>query len=101
MTGTEVDMGRCAVVDAAGLEVVLTGRRVMPFDADHLRAVAIDPADRRVLVVKSAIAWQAGFAEVASRALYLDTPGPTTCRLERLPYTRVARPIVPLDPVSG
>lgn len=101
MTGTEVEPGPCAVVETGGVEVVLTGRRVMPFDADHLRAVGIEPADRSVIVVKSAIAWQAGFAELADRALYVDTPGPTTCRLERLPYARVARPVVPLDRVPG
>jgi len=99
MTGQEVDMGRCVVVEAGGVEVVLTSRRVMPFDSDHLRAVGIDPAARRILVAKSAIAWRAAFGGVAAEAVYVDTPGVCTCRLETLPYRRVPRPIVPLDPV--
>jgi microcystin degradation protein MlrC len=71
---------------------------VLPFDADHLRAVGIDPSRRRVLVVKSAIAWRAAFGDLAAEALYVDTPGVTTCRLETLPYRNVSRPILPLDP---
>ena len=97
MTGSEVDMGLCAVVETGGVEVVLTTRRVMPFDADHLRAVGIEPAERRILVAKSAIAWRAAFGDIATEALYVDTPGVCTCRLETLPYRRVPRPVVPLD----
>jgi microcystin degradation protein MlrC len=97
MTGTEVDLGRCAVIDAGGVEVVVTERRAMPFDADHLRAVGIEPASRRILVVKSALAWQAAFGKLAAEALYVDTEGPTTCRLSTLPYSAVSRPISPLD----
>ena len=97
MTGQEVDMGLCAVVETRGVEVVLTSHRVMPFDTDHLTAVGIEPAERRILVVKSAIAWRAAFGGVASEAIAVDTPGPCTCRLETLPYLRAPRPIVPLD----
>lgn len=98
MTGTEVAMGPCAVVEVGGVDVVLTGRRVMPFDGDHLRAVGVDPAAYRVIAVKSALAWRAGLADVAARALAVDLGGPTTCRLRELPYAHVRRPVVPLDP---
>jgi microcystin degradation protein MlrC len=96
MTGSFVDMGLCAVVEAGGIEVVLTSRRVMPFDAEHLAAVGIDAASRRILVVKSAVAWRAGFTG-AEQAIAVDTPGVTTCRLETLPYTRRPAPLHPLD----
>jgi microcystin degradation protein MlrC len=98
MTGSLVDMGLCAVVEAGGAEVVLTSRRVMPFDAEHLAAVGIDASERRILVVKSAVAWRAGFPG-AARAFALDTPGVTTCRLDTVPYTRRPSPVFPLDPV--
>jgi microcystin degradation protein MlrC len=98
MTGSHVDMGLCAVVEADGVEVVLTSRRVMPFDAEHLAAVGIDAPERRILLVKSAVAWRAGFPG-AEQALALDTPGVTSCRLESVPYTRRPSPLYPLDPV--
>jgi microcystin degradation protein MlrC len=98
MTGSFVDMGLCAVVAAGGAEVVLTSRRVMPFDAEHLAAVGIDASERRILVVKSAVAWRAGFPG-AAQAIALDTPGVTTCRLDTVAYERRPRPLFPLDPV--
>jgi microcystin degradation protein MlrC len=97
MTGSAVGMGRCAIVQVDGIEVVLTSRRVMPFDPDHLRAVGIEAAERRILVAKSAIAWRAAFGDVAAEVVYVETPGVCTCRLETLPYRRARRPILPLD----
>jgi microcystin degradation protein MlrC len=99
MTGQEVDLGLCAVVEATGADILLTSRRAMPFDADHLRVVGIEPAERHVLIVKSALAWQAAFGDIGAEALFVDTGGVTTCRLDTLPYTRVPRPIAPLDPL--
>ena len=88
MTGQWVDLGLCAAVRLGGVEVVYTTRRLMPFDADHLRVLGIEPAERRIIAVKSAIAWQAGFGDLAAEAIYVDSPGVCTCRLETLPYRR-------------
>lgn len=101
MTGSHVDMGLTAVLDTGAARVVLTSSRVAPFDADHLARAGIDPASCRVLLVKSAVAWQAAFGGVAEQAFALDLGGPTTCRLETLPYSRVRRPVEPLDAVAG
>ncbi len=97
MTGQQIDLGQCAVVEAEGIELVLTSRRAMPFDADHLRVVGIDPESRRVIVAKSAVAWRAAFGELAAEAIFVDTPGICTCQLDRLEYENAPRPIVPLD----
>ena len=90
-------MGCCAVVVAGGIEVILTSRRVMPFDADHVRVLGIEPAERRIVVTKGAIAWRAAFGEIAERAIAVDSPGVCTCNLATLPYEHVRRPIAPLD----
>ena len=99
-TGMEIDMGLCAVLNVGGVGLVLTSRRVLPFDADHLRAAGIDLERQRILVTKSAVAWRAAFGEVASRVYHVDGPGICTCRLSSFDYQRVRRPIVPLDPLG-
>ena len=65
MTGQLVRLGAVAVVDAGGVRVVLTERRAMPFDADHLRVLGIAPEAQQILVCKSAIGWRAAFGEIA------------------------------------
>ena len=91
MTGQQVPMGDVAVVRTGfGLNVVLTGERVMPFDDTHLRRVGIDPAGEPALVAKSGSAWKIAFQSIARRAVVADTGGVCASLVERLPYTRAA-----------
>lgn len=75
MTGQAVDMGRVAVVASRAGDVVITERRVMPFDDDHLRSLGLKPETYHVIVAKSAFAWRAAFGAYARSALYVRTPG--------------------------
>ena len=104
MTGQVTDMGRTVVVDAGasgGVAVVISERKAMPFDAEQLRSVGIEPADQRIIVVKSAIAWRAAYGDVAADAIAVRTPGVCTSDLPSLPYMRVPRPIIPLDQLTS
>ena len=97
MTGSVTAMGRTAVVDVDGITVVLTSLRTMPFDADQLRSLAIEPAMQRIIVVKSAVAWQAAFGDVARQAVVVDTPGVCASNLGRFAYLRRPQPLYPLE----
>ena len=50
-------------------------------------------------MVKSAQHFHAAFAPLAKHVLWLDGPGALTQDFARLPYTKVRRPIWPLDPL--
>ncbi len=97
MTGKRVSAGWTAVLDADGVQIVVRERKVMPFDAEELRVIGIEPRDCRIIVVKSAIAWRAAYEDMARAVIEVDTPGVCTANLSTLPYRKVRRPIVPLD----
>jgi microcystin degradation protein MlrC len=97
MTGSVTTMGRTAVVNVDGITVVLTSLRTMPFDAGQLRALAIEPAAQRIIVVKSAVAWRAAFGDVTPRAIVVDTPGVCASNLGRFSYLRRPQPLYPLE----
>lgn len=99
MTGTVTRMGRTVVLDCDGIDVVLTERKAMPFDAQQLRSLGIEPADKNMIVAKSAVAWQSAYGDIARAVYYVDTPGICTANLKTLPYQNVRRPIYPLDDV--
>ena len=52
-------------------------------------------------MVKSAQHFHAAFAPLAKQILWFDGPGALTQDFARLPYTKVRRPIWPLDPLPG
>jgi len=97
MTGQITRMGKTVVLDCDGSDLVLMERKAMPFDAQQLRSLGIEPADQKIIVVKAAIAWQAAYGDIAREVIYVDTPGVCTSNLNALPYGRVRRPIFPLD----
>jgi microcystin degradation protein MlrC len=97
MTGVRTQMGLTAIVDVGGIRVVLTSLRTMPFDIEQLRCLGIEPADCRVIVVKSAIAWRAAYGAVARSVFTIDTPGICPSNLSRLSYRNRPSPVLPLD----
>jgi len=98
MTGAVVEMGRSAVVQVGGIELLLTERKSSPFDLEQLRSVGIEPTHRQIIVVKAAIAWRAAYEPIATEIIEVDTPGVTSTDLSTFAYTRLRRPIYPLDP---
>jgi microcystin degradation protein MlrC len=50
-----------------------------------------------MVVVKSTNHFHAAFAPIASKVLYCDSGGPIPRDHRQVPYTRIQRPIWPLD----
>ncbi len=69
----------------------------MPFDSAHLRAVGIVPEEEHIVVVKSAIAWRAGFEKMAAQHIYVDTPGICASNLGQFVFTQLDGPFFPLQ----
>src|SRR5690606_3388028 len=97
MTGQQAFMGNTAVIECGALTVVVTEKRTAPWDLGHVRSVGLWPDDFHIIVVKSAIAWQAAFGPFAKHVIHVDSPGCCTSNLEHLSYSLVTRPIYPLE----
>ncbi len=93
--GDRFDMGPCAVVRHHGLTLLLTSNRTPPFDLGQWRSQGIDPEKLAVIVVKAAVAHRLVYDPIAARMLWVDTPGPCTSRLDRLPFVHAMRPPAP------
>lgn len=98
MKGLSLDPGQSAWVESDdGVSIILSERKVPPFDAGVLNTVGLDPAKCRVIVAKSAIAWRAAYGAIAKDAIVVDTPGICTPTLERLTYVHRRKPLFPFD----
>lgn len=95
--GVPFDMGPTAVVRTGGVNVILSARKTMPGDLQQLRSVGIEPAEQRIIVVKSAVRWRGGYGPITAHSIDVDTPGLTTVNLSQLPFQHLRRPIYPLD----
>jgi microcystin degradation protein MlrC len=97
--GVHADMGRTAVLVAGGVEIVVTERRLQPYDTELLRSVGIEPTLRRLIALKSAVHFRSTYQEIADRIFDADTPGVHRPDFANYPYRRVRRPIYPLDTI--
>jgi microcystin degradation protein MlrC len=77
--------------------LVLTTQRHPPFSLGALTCLGIEPAKKRILVVKAAIAYKAAYAPVAKTILEVDSPGLTAVNPERFDYRHIRRPLYPLQ----
>jgi microcystin degradation protein MlrC len=89
--------GTTVVLDCGGLEVILTSRPVLVFEANHFRSLGIEPTRRKILAAKSELQHRAGFEGLAKKIIDVDTPGLATQDFSRLPFQKIRRPVVPLD----
>jgi microcystin degradation protein MlrC len=99
--GVKGHLGRMAVLVVGGVEVVLAERREQLRDREMLRCVGIEPAERRLIAVKSAVHFRADFTELADRIFDADTPGVHRPDFSCFRYRRLRRPIYPLDPAAA
>jgi microcystin degradation protein MlrC len=97
LRGLEGRLGPTAVLDVADVKIILISQRWQTLDPEMLRFVGIDPLGERLLVVKSTIHYRAAFEPLAHAIVEVDAPGLSSSNLARLPFTRVRRPIFPLD----
>jgi len=98
LRGQPVDMGPTAVLESQGVEVVVGSQRFQNYDRMYFEHAGIDPATRRVIVVKSSQHFRAAYAPLASEILVVDSGGGmTTGNLDAFTFRKVRRPIFPLD----
>lgn len=92
------EQGPTAVVETdAGLTIMLTTKRMVPFSLAQLTSAGVDPTAFRVLVAKGVNAPLAAYAPVCKHLLRVDTPGVTSADLGRLEYHRRRRPMFPFE----
>ncbi|MFO8059144.1 MAG: M81 family metallopeptidase [Bacillota bacterium] len=96
-TGVISSMGRTAVVVAGGVEVILNEQRLQPVDPEVPRSVGIDPINRKIIVLKSAVHYRAAYEPIAAEILEVDGPGLSSPNLDRFNFTGIRRPVFPLD----
>jgi microcystin degradation protein MlrC len=99
MRGLPGRLGPTAVLASGGVKVILISHRWQTLDPEMIRITGIEPLDEQIVVVKSSIHYRAAFEALAASILEVDAPGLSSSNLDRFTFTRVRRPIFPLDPI--
>ena len=96
-TGMPVDLGRCAVVEAPRLTLLLSEGRVEGLDPLQFRHFGLEPTRFRHVIVKSKTNHGPAFGPLAVGEVACHAPGVASLDLAAFPWRRVRRPIFPFD----
>ncbi len=96
--GSKVTLGLSAVLRPVGTDtdIIVNSNRTQAFEPDIFRNLGIEPAEKRVLLVKSTNHFYAGFAPEVSQVLYVAVPGSYPSDPASAPYRKVRRDIWPI-----
>jgi microcystin degradation protein MlrC len=98
LSGVEMNLGPMARLRIGRVEVLVSSRSQQVFDAEVFRIHGIDVRRAKLVALKSAHHFRAGFEPLAAAIVTADGPGLTSRRIEAFPRARTRRPIWPLDP---
>jgi microcystin degradation protein MlrC len=98
--GVESNMGPTAVLRIGGIDVVTISNRIQTTDLQVFLSQGIDPRTKDVLVVKSVQHFRAAYAPIAREIVLVDSGGICSPDISRLKFTKLRRPIWPLDGVN-
>ena len=99
--GKIINIGPSAVVRHGGLTILLTSKKLPPFDLGQWRSQGVNPEDLSMIGIKAAVGHRVAYEPIASGSFTVSTAGPCTSDVTRLPYKHLRRPVFPLDPLEG
>ncbi len=95
--GITHSFGPTAVLRVQGIDILVVTLAGQMLDLQQVRAFGIEPAGLRFLVVKSMQHFRAAFEPIAGRVIVCDTGALGTPQAHLRPYSKVRRPVWPLD----
>jgi microcystin degradation protein MlrC len=87
--GNRMDLGPMALLrsdEAPGVEVAVASRRLQAADRAILRHLGVDPAEKRILALKSSVHFRADFEPLADAVLVVAAPGANVADPAALPF---------------
>ena len=99
LKNVSADMGPSALLDLGGIQLVVISHRCQCMDPRQFEMFGLDIAQARVVVVKSRGHFRGGFDEFfkPEQIYEVDCPGLTSPVLANFTWTKLPRPVYPLD----
>jgi microcystin degradation protein MlrC len=96
--GNPADLGPSALIRVApGVRVIVVSRKMQAHDQAIFRFLGVEPAEQRIVAVKSSVHFRADFQPIAREVIVVAAPGPVVADPAVLPFTNL-RPGLRLRP---
>ena len=88
--GNRMQLGPMALLELpGGVQVAVASRKVQAADREMFRHLGVEPADCRILALKSSVHFRADFGPIAGEVLIAAAPGPVAADPGALTFSRL------------
>ncbi len=84
--GNLADLGATALLGIDGVKVIVTSRKMQAYDQALFRHLGVEPAEQKILALKSSVHFRADFQPIAAAVLVAAAPGPVVGDPATLPF---------------
>jgi len=87
--GAQMRLGPMALLAVGGVRAAVASRKNQAADQEMFRHLGVEPAEQKILVLKSSVHFRAHFEPIAAEVLVVAAPGPNPADLSDLAYRRL------------
>lgn len=95
--GNKQEIGRAVVLSIDDIDVIISERTYAPTDPEVFRRHSIEPSRKQILVVKTFRMHMEPNYNFVKEIIEVDAPGQASPNLKRFTWTRIPRPMFPID----
>ncbi len=95
--GAHMELGPMALLSLGGVRIVVSSIKTQAADQEMFRHLGVEPAEQKILALKSSVHFRADFQPIAEEVLVVAAPGPNPVDYRSLTY-RNLRPGLRLQP---
>jgi microcystin degradation protein MlrC len=96
-TGLPGTTGKSVCLRVDGIDIMIVSERMQMLDQNIFRIVGIEPKEKAIVAVKSMQHFKGAFGPIATQIIVTDAGGLSSPDLSRRTYSRLRRPVFPLD----
>ncbi|MHC0036376.1 M81 family metallopeptidase [Pseudoneobacillus sp. C159] len=98
--GAKVNLGRSVRLQSDGVDIIVCSVKAQTLDEQIFLLHGIDVATYKIVALKSSQHFRAGFEQISSKIITVDSPGLTTLDFTTFHYNKLTTEVYPLHPVS-
>ena len=87
--GREIDLGPMALLTIGGVGVAVTRKRMQALDQAPFRHLGVEPAQQKILALKSTCHFRAEFEPIAEKVIVVIAPGGYLADPAAYPFQRL------------
>ncbi|WP_368654862.1 M81 family metallopeptidase [Ornithinibacillus sp. 4-3] len=99
--GSYGNMGLSVVLEIGNISLLVSTYPTYEWDDAQYRSMGLNVEEAKLVVIKQPVNFRTTYKHLTDKVFILDTPGPASPNFKNYSYTKVTRPLHPLDEMES